>query len=126
MQFSMYEKVISQKEEGEINGSKMDSGTVVAVAVDIRLEITVRVAAVVLHRHIKEEERAARLLVLVGFHDLLIVRLIADHAAVPLGRIGELINRDEIIKIKETVCRAPLPVCRLVRMHRNCLITLVF
>lgn len=27
MQFSMYEKVISQKEEGEINGSKMDSGT---------------------------------------------------------------------------------------------------
>ena len=80
----------------------------------------------ILHRHIKEEERAARLLVLVGFHDLLIVRLIADHAAVPLGRIGELINRDEIIKIKETVCRAPLPVCRLVRMHRNCLITLVF
>ena len=80
----------------------------------------------VLHRHIKEEERAARLLVLVGFHDLLIVRLIADHAAVPLGRIRELINRDEIIKIKETVCRAPLPVCRLVRMHRNCLITLVF
>lgn len=27
MQFSMYEKVISQKEEGEINGSKMDSRT---------------------------------------------------------------------------------------------------
>lgn len=27
MQFSMYEKVISQKEEGEINDSKMDSGT---------------------------------------------------------------------------------------------------
>lgn len=27
MQFSMYEKVISQKEEVEINGSKMDSGT---------------------------------------------------------------------------------------------------
>lgn len=27
MQFSMYEKVISQKEEREINGSKMDSGT---------------------------------------------------------------------------------------------------
>ena len=27
MQFSMYEKVISQKEEAEINGSKMDSGT---------------------------------------------------------------------------------------------------
>lgn len=27
MQFSMYEKVISQKEEEEINGSKMDSGT---------------------------------------------------------------------------------------------------
>ena len=27
MQFSMYEKAISQKEEGEINRSKMDSGT---------------------------------------------------------------------------------------------------
>ena len=27
MQFSMYEKVISQKEEGAITGSKMDSGT---------------------------------------------------------------------------------------------------